>query len=63
MLFLDEATSALDAENEAIVQAALEQLMQELHSHRSWEIPKRGMKWTFLSLNGFPNYPLFQARM
>ncbi|CAJ1450643.1 unnamed protein product, partial [Effrenium voratum] len=32
MLFLDEATSALDAENEAMVQAALEKLITELHS-------------------------------
>ncbi|CAE7774212.1 ABCB25 [Symbiodinium sp. CCMP2456] len=32
MLFLDEATSALDAENEAIVQGALETLLSELNS-------------------------------
>ena len=32
MLFLDEATSALDAENEAIVQQALEKLLYELNS-------------------------------
>lgn len=32
MLFLDEATSALDAENEAIVQGALESLLLELNS-------------------------------
>jgi len=32
MLFLDEATSALDAENEAIVQTALEALLYELNS-------------------------------
>jgi len=32
MLFLDEATSALDAENEAIVQGALESLLSELNS-------------------------------
>jgi ABC-type iron transport system FetAB ATPase subunit len=32
MLFLDEATSALDAENEAIVQQALEKLLYELDS-------------------------------
>lgn len=32
MLFLDEATSALDAENEAIVQTALETLLYELNS-------------------------------
>ncbi|CAE7267844.1 ABCB25 [Symbiodinium sp. CCMP2592] len=32
MLFLDEATSALDAENEAIVQCALESLLSELKS-------------------------------
>ncbi|CAJ1396624.1 unnamed protein product [Effrenium voratum] len=32
MLFLDEATSALDAENEAMVQAALEKLISELRS-------------------------------
>ena len=32
MLFLDEATSALDAENEAIVQQALEKLLHELNS-------------------------------
>ena len=32
MLFLDEATSARDAENEAIVQQALEKLLYELNS-------------------------------
>mmetsp|Transcript_54894 Transcript_54894/g.98952 ORF Transcript_54894/g.98952 Transcript_54894/m.98952 type:complete len:477 (+) Transcript_54894:2-1432(+) len=32
MLFLDEATSALDAENEAIVQGAIEKLLSDLNS-------------------------------
>ena len=40
MLFLDEATSALDAENEAIVQGALESLLLELNS--SWALDRLG---------------------